>query len=162
MFLVCLQQTQRKLSPTWHILLSTHSNTSRPIRKLWVEVYSKAWWREMLNFSFQGQNIERWTSFQAPGEGSTHLHLCMAGICRVCWEEELPAGFGMGNPPQPSSPSDSPMKQHSSSRELVFCFFPREVRSYFYTLVTAFGLSVKRGRFHSKCFGWHFLRNSRK
>lgn len=62
-------------------------------------------------------------------------------------------GLGWEIHPQPSSRSDSPMKQHSSSRGLVCCFFPREVRSYFYTLVTAFGLSVKRGRFHSKCFG---------
>lgn len=61
MFLVCLWQTQRKLPPTMQVLLSTHPNTSTPLRELWVEVCSRAWWRGMLNCSFQGQNTERWT-----------------------------------------------------------------------------------------------------
>lgn len=61
MSLACLQQTQRKLPSTLHVLLSTHPNTSTPIGMLWVEVCSRAWWRELLNCSFQGQKMQRWT-----------------------------------------------------------------------------------------------------
>lgn len=43
---------------TQHVSLSTCPNTSTPIGKLWVEIYSRARRKEMLNSSFQGQKIQ--------------------------------------------------------------------------------------------------------
>lgn len=140
-------------------------NAPKPIGKLWVEVYSRAWWREMLNCSSQGQNIERWTWTHlssswcrqhppARGHGRDLWGLQRGGAaCRI-WDGKSTLSL--------QAPVTVPWNNTTAQGGWFFASLSREIRSYFCTLVTAFGLSVKCGRFHSKCFGWHFLRNSRK
>lgn len=163
MFLVCLQQTKGNCLPPGTSFFQP--NTSTPIGKWWVEVFSRVCWREMLNCSFQGQNIQRWTWTclsgswcrqhpPTPVHGRDLQGLQRGGDACRAWERK--------STPSLQLPATVPWNNTAAQEGLVFCFFSREIRSYFYTLVTAFGLSVKRGRFHSKCFGWHFLRNSGK
>lgn len=88
MFLVCLQQAQRKMPSFQHVCLSTPPSTSTPIGKLWVgsTLGSNA---ELL---LPGPEYEiclmekhghvSW----APGAGSIYLHQYQSGFQGTKWE----------------------------------------------------------------------------
>lgn len=63
---------------------------------------------------------------RAPGAVSVHLHQCMAVICRLCGEEELSAGAGLGSPPPAFKPwwqTRETTQQPKGFRVIFFLFF---------------------------------------
>lgn len=96
-FLVCLQQAQKKPP-------SMRSNTSTPIGKLWVEIYSKALETDAGVLLLRPENtVICLKAKHGPASGAPRagMHLptsVHSNDCRVCSEEELSAGVGLRSP----------------------------------------------------------------
>lgn len=126
MFLVCLQQAQRKMPSFQHVCLSTLPSTSTPIGKLWVG-------------STLGSNAERllprpeyaiclkekhghvsW----GPGAGNVYLHQYQGGFQGTTVGRSTLLGLGWEAHPQPSvtAPQCNTAAQGGSTHFFTFLF----------------------------------------